>query len=210
MNIEQPLTLSSTAQNAINSPLLKLPAELRHQIYVYVIDASSNNNASYHMNKEYFRHAAMQRDRMRKNCLNTEPNCHCWLGLLSACRQTYHEAGWLPLSLNILYFPSRRAFDAFLNMASQHRYPPPTLRLRITQETHRQGFWGDKKSGLGKALPTLERVEIAYARRKFAGFVERAKDSRGEVRVTEEERDAAVRSFLTDGDESGIEVVFRR
>jgi hypothetical protein len=137
MNIEQPLTFSSTARNAINSSPLKLPAELRHQIYVYVIDASSNNNASYYMDKEYFRHAAMQRDRMRNKCLNTEPNCHRWLGLLSACRQTYHEAGCLPLSLNILYFPSLRAFDAFRDMPSQHRYPPPTLRLRITQETHR-------------------------------------------------------------------------
>jgi hypothetical protein len=98
-----PLTTTTpriALHNQRASPLLRLPAELRNQIYEYVLTFGVwfiNENTGY------------------ADPCDAQPGV---LSLLSVCRQIYHETEFLALRLNAIYFtePPNSFFFSRLTM----------------------------------------------------------------------------------------------
>ena len=93
----------STKRNAQSSFLLRLPAELRTEIYTYALSGNT------FLLKERFARSPSQHQ-------PTEPKS---LALLSTCCQVYNEARLLPFKLNTLHFPC-----VYELLTIPHRFTP--------------------------------------------------------------------------------------
>lgn len=93
-------------RNQNQSPILRLPAEIRNKVYKYVLGG-----------RIYRFKDAIDRGRA---VLDTKGERHI-LGLLLVCHQTYSEASLLPYSLNKFSF---REFDISFSPFLDHRTLP--------------------------------------------------------------------------------------
>ena len=95
--------INSTARNQLQSPLLRLPPEIRNKLYILVLGGRTCR----------FKDAI---DRGHA-ILDTKGERHVF-GLLFVCHQIYSETSLLPYSLNTFSF---REFDLSLNPFLDHR-----------------------------------------------------------------------------------------
>jgi hypothetical protein len=125
------LTEYSTARNALASPLLLLPAELRNKIYAYVIQ-----NGTYYL--DYCKWMRVS---------STVSPRRGWLGLLYTCRQVNAEAALLPYTLNIFHFTSIKCAQIVLERLSKNLRPSVTpLPLKLEVDIHLDWYdlwWSD-------------------------------------------------------------------
>ncbi|KAG9188785.1 hypothetical protein G6011_07490 [Alternaria panax] len=96
-----PEKLAIAQTNAANSPLLRLSAELRNEIYNLVL-----NNYSHLHNLD-----APRRERVRESRNEESGN---ELALLRVCRQLYEETALLPFSLGPFTFHNLALFSKYL------------------------------------------------------------------------------------------------
>jgi hypothetical protein len=131
----------STARNAIASPLLRLPAEIRHEIFSYVAldgtykieDFGDSTGTSFYL-------------------CGLHPS---WTGLLRTCRQTNAEANTLPYVLNTFRMNLPYTWDPLVAQLAKLRNPIASLRLEIDWFRTWQG-----EGGPLKPLPHLQKVEV--------------------------------------------------
>jgi hypothetical protein len=90
MRHQTPLTLSSTLRNRLDSPLLRLPAELRNKIYGYVLTQEAIRVAGPWGCDTCTRPLWVQHAHYPRHILN----------ILEVCQQTYTEGRLLVFSLN--------------------------------------------------------------------------------------------------------------
>jgi hypothetical protein len=143
--IWRPLTLSSTAQNARASPLLRLPAELRNHICSYIFVEET---------------LTIYKDSQSKSndpAFSYRPcSPPLWRGLLRTCRQLDHETTLVPFKATIFRFTVSGSFVYFINAISKHRQPITSIRLEWDT---RDPLWDVAKGTLIEVLPGLRRVE---------------------------------------------------
>jgi hypothetical protein len=131
----------STARNAIASPLLRLPAEIRHEIYAYVASVGTYKVDSFDG--------------------PTGPDFYIsgpgpsWLGLLHTCRQIYAEASALPYALNTFRLVPHHAWYPWVTQLAKLRNPITTLRLEIDWFRLCPG-----RGGSFEALPHLQKLQV--------------------------------------------------
>jgi hypothetical protein len=106
--------LDSTARNSRESPLLRLPGEIRNEIFSYVLGGKTLV-AQWHFDPLLARVAGMTfTTRSALSIADPESDTSSSsdtgnvksadLAILSVCRQSYHEARLLPMSSNIWLF----------------------------------------------------------------------------------------------------------
>jgi hypothetical protein len=141
---------SSTLINAHSSPLLRLPAELRNNIYAYVF--ARPDGYAFHENTTY-------RSQNRQHIMDD-------VILLLTCRQIYHEAQGLPLQLNELRFPTLRVFERIL------------MPLRASQRQHIRrislGDAGTSMMGLREGVDNLIQNMRLVGYADFSHFLPKA------------------------------------
>jgi hypothetical protein len=188
------LTILSTSRNALSSPLLRLPAELRQQIYVYVIDNTSTRKGTYHeaipFHPRSVQHLSSQ----------------LWLGLLQTCRQAYHEAAHLPLSLNMVSIQEISELKSFLDhVVAGQRYPPTKLRIRIPVCHRRQHIASAPGNSLVQSLRTVRQLEVHWQRDDGnSRFIMPATQRAREIARQE----SVWRGYLAGSSGAGVELVF--
>jgi len=106
--------VNSSARNDIESPILRLPGELRNKVYRYVfgnmiIETSTAYEATIHRHNYL-----VARDGFRGK---RTPDLYRMGGILFTCRKLYAEARLLPLQLSITRIQS--AFDGRLQVRLQ-------------------------------------------------------------------------------------------
>ncbi|KAH7076569.1 hypothetical protein BKA63DRAFT_594012 [Paraphoma chrysanthemicola] len=115
----------TTRSNAIESSLLRLPAELRNKIYAYVfyegtycLKISNRTRPGHYLPEKV------------PVCLE---QCNHALALLRVCRQVHAEAKLFPYWLNVFQFDSLLAFQFCIGLESRkHRF---TLEQRQAVRT---------------------------------------------------------------------------
>jgi hypothetical protein len=113
----KPLTNPSTLRNQLSSPLLKLPAELRAEIYKYVLQKA---HGIYKFSYPFFKVTHHPLD-ILLSCPTLEwaheiPNS---FALLYTCRQLHHETRLLPFSHNSFNFSVHRACELLARLTSK-------------------------------------------------------------------------------------------
>lgn len=99
------MTARRTLHNQNNSPLLKLPAELRNKIYHYVF---SGHVISISQRYWAAKHTCVY---LKEDCLNKEARSQAeFLALTATCRQIHHETYLFPFALSEL------RLNAYLNL----------------------------------------------------------------------------------------------
>jgi hypothetical protein len=141
------LTTSSTVLNARNSPLLRLPGELRNTIYEYVLDEGGYTFIIPHRPARAFGE--------RKNRLAP----------LSVCRRIHQETVLLPLSLNEFQFFYNVGFrDLFLAIGPSKRRAIREVRLEDQQLRNiLVRITGLQQLGFGslsELLPNIQRIRV--------------------------------------------------
>jgi hypothetical protein len=147
-NLKLRLTADSTALNANNSPLLRLPAELRNKIYALVLDEDG------YVFSYPDRPTLASGERKNR------------LAILSLCRQIHAETALLPFSLNKLHFFYFNGFrDLCLALGLTKRHAIHKLRLDdaldlgiefVLDMRRVHGF-----DTLSQFLPNVQRVRVA-------------------------------------------------
>jgi len=87
-------TDSYSAHNSAQSPLLRLPAEIRNEIYAYIL---TEPDATYHFDYRPYPYGEC----VSHGSSVKQPNR---LALLRTCRQVFYEAAKLPFKFNTGYF----------------------------------------------------------------------------------------------------------
>jgi hypothetical protein len=136
------LTTFSTARNTLESPLLRLPAEIRLHIYELVIPSSSYsiNRVAGPLGNELI-------------AFRPSPGFH---GLLCASRQLNNETAGLPFKRSV-FFPYTKA--RFLLLTSQ--LPKSTKLIRLRFANRFKPPWNSKLHFI-EHLPQLEKLEILF------------------------------------------------
>ncbi|KAH7086755.1 hypothetical protein FB567DRAFT_602289 [Paraphoma chrysanthemicola] len=118
--------LTITKRNARDSPLLRLPGEIRNIIYGYVFGGKTFTNmrkwVGWSLHDTFF--AQPYADDPSKYLLSHSNIIFLDLTLLSSCRQIYEEARQLPIALNTWRFSNPEAMltlysTRFLNFQAQ-------------------------------------------------------------------------------------------
>jgi hypothetical protein len=105
----------SAARNAIASPLLRLPAEIRHEIYAYVASVGTYKVDGF--------------DGPTGPDFYISGPLPSWLGLLHTCRQIYAEASALPYALNTFRLVPHHIWYPWVTQLAKLRNPITSLRL---------------------------------------------------------------------------------
>jgi hypothetical protein len=148
------LTISRTLHNSTASLLLRLPGELRNQIYTYVFtDPRMFSSVSCASAMDVF-----------GNCIDG-PH----LGLLATCRSIHAEAHMLPLKLNVFSFDTLVAFkDIVLRLTPSQREhitevmiaePSREQAWQVLEEMTAKGY-----SKLSDVLPNVHTVQFTWPR----------------------------------------------
>jgi hypothetical protein len=150
------LTMSSTTRNAHTSPLLRLPAELRNQIYAYVIQDGTYRFRTpivdidwglLHMS-DYAVHEEMYIEEPRPR----------WAGLLRTSYQINAETRLLPYSLNGFSVRSVEQLQVFIGRFSGSARDITLIRLELAIP-----FCINSMScNLANAFPRLERADLRF------------------------------------------------
>jgi len=186
--MEQLLTCLSTARNALCSPLLKLPAELRNQIYAEVI-------------RETLYPFSRCCPHQRCCCYGIKESSLGFLslrciGLLITCRQITMEANLLQFELNCFgCFTSPSMLHKFLRKVSSRRQTVTSLRLMLdlSFSAWNTMYQWDK---LAVILPGLERVEVELRKPRY-----------GTTMLRFEGRKARVKEWLASESDWKLEVL---
>jgi len=144
------LTYLSTAHNALTSPLLCLPAELRNEIWNYAI-----SDHTYLMDD-----VKWIDNNTRKMLANIHPPSPtpCWLGLLQTCRQVNSETASLPLLLNALSITSANQLNLVLKRLALSPSPITKLKLDIGPR-----FWvRPGRLYIANKFPQLALLEVTF------------------------------------------------
>ncbi|KAH4110552.1 hypothetical protein HBH64_158210 [Parastagonospora nodorum] len=198
-----------TVSNTANSPLLRLPAELRNEIFAYVASQGTCEIPRERSPGGYRSRPIPAPDRKlygRPFRLGLLPD---WFGLLHACKQTYNEAAPLPTQLNTFTAHEKAGFELLFECLSRLRSPTESLRLRV--EVNLTRSIEPPYVDLGRKLPTLKTLELMVVERSIdfpspnfhGSYSLQFVDHRG----SDIDRDAA-RLWLTDGGRSSRDVVF--
>jgi hypothetical protein len=118
-------------RNARESPLLRLPAELRNRIYDLVLYEGDYNFASHF----YIKDDQDQDDFLNFEGFKVDPKVPNRLGLIRTCRQLYAETVLLPFSLNTFVFRTHAMqyfFDSKTTMAQSRAIRAIELHLAIS------------------------------------------------------------------------------
>ncbi|KAH5287573.1 hypothetical protein HBI70_021740 [Parastagonospora nodorum] len=138
-----------TARNALTSPLLRLPAELRSMIWNYSITDKvyivSTKRSIFEPSGQY----------VRLRPLSPPPG---WVGLLRASRQIHSETANLPLPLNSFHISSPEHLECLSHTLARSRIPITKLRLDVKP---RFELWRDRFL-LPKILPHLKLLEVTF------------------------------------------------
>jgi len=119
--------ISRTLRNQRESPLLRLPAELRNQIYVYVLGGHEIRTESRPHGYNMSSHPPIQLSSHNKDDWNRP---HHFLALTATSRQLRSETTWLPFKLNTFRAHHNRGFKHFLwTLTFQQRDAIRTIRL---------------------------------------------------------------------------------
>jgi hypothetical protein len=86
------LTISSAERNQRESPLLRLPGELRNRIYGYALGRM-----------RFFINGSRWYGKLEADAEGPELSLHYFFALIQVCRQVYSEAHLLPYKLNIIH-----------------------------------------------------------------------------------------------------------
>jgi hypothetical protein len=145
---------SSTERNDRESPLLRLPAETRNQIY-----ESALSNPTYEFGLE---------GRGRASNPNFEPHR---LGLLRTCRRLYHDTRLLPFNLNEFQFDwslTLRSFHDILTVAQRHAVRRVNFYFDFGFEDvtwlARHSLNGPQHIAFGHMWPGVRKVRVEHMR----------------------------------------------
>jgi hypothetical protein len=161
---------------------LRLPAELRNQIYTYIL---SGETFSIHCWRRYTPFGFATRI-LRKRRL--------FLALLAVSRQLHSETRLLPFRLNTFRFKSQDAFDSWLDkFASDQQEAIQNIRLVTWMARHMVEGQSWRSKPLEEVLPVvrlsgLKRVEIEVRMRDCAKDGCSACEEHSEVAELEAER----------------------
>lgn len=186
------------------SPLFRLPAEIRNQIYAYILGGETFNIYCWRRYKPYGFATRILRKRK------------FFLALLAVCRQLHSETRLLPFSLNAFSFTSQDAFRSWLDKFSLDQQKTiQKIHLVTWMARHMVEGEGWRSKPLNEVLPLvrlpgLRKVEIEV--RTNGRVKECAKDGciacevEGDVLELEEER---FEGWLSECIE-GVKVTFER
>ena len=119
--------MSRTLRNQLKSTLLRLPAELRNQIYTYVLGGQEIRIVSFPHGYELSSHPLIQLSSHDNDKWN-QP--HHFLALTATSRQLRSETEFLPFKLNTFQAHHNRGFQHFLGILSyRQRNAICTIRL---------------------------------------------------------------------------------
>ncbi|KAH3909116.1 hypothetical protein HBH56_168350 [Parastagonospora nodorum] len=139
-----------TAQNALESPLLRLPAEIRNHIFVYIFTCEEAYHLRYHTD-------------VRKSAIGQHLGvCSAyippWLGLIRACGQCNAESALLPHTLNSFHIDQGNKLKLLIPHLCQLQNPLTILRLDISSKV---GFNERIKIVFADSLPpSVEKLEV--------------------------------------------------
>jgi hypothetical protein len=126
--------------NQNQSPLLRLPAELRNQIFEYV--CFRLNHVQHVHSLEWF----LERESLTPH----------WVGLTRTCRQISRESSLLPYTHNSFLIKNGVVFRLLLPRLARLRQPLFTLRLVIGMYVDLEEITGL----LAEMLPDVMKVEV--------------------------------------------------
>ncbi|KAH4026155.1 hypothetical protein HBH92_173600 [Parastagonospora nodorum] len=123
VRIEGAVNETITITSQLQSPLLRLPAELRNEVFSYalgglIVYLNHDGTISYHTPERLERLDGLNDARI--DVLQNTTNC---LSLLTTCRQIYNESAHLPLE-HYAYFYRTCSFESRLNIL-------PSTRINI-------------------------------------------------------------------------------
>ncbi|KAH7076568.1 hypothetical protein BKA63DRAFT_411359, partial [Paraphoma chrysanthemicola] len=172
----------STIRNDLNSPLLRLPGEIRNLIYGYVLC-----EGSYEIRHSW---------RNLTFAFYIQRKVHYRLSLLAVCRRTYEETALLSFSLNKFSFVETYALEEYLirNLHVAQRNAIRSIGITVFP-----GFDDSEEikvnsaySHLDDFLPTVDNVLVTvqfyrdWNVRKCDGLVKQAKKTLDGWLVTQE------------------------
>ncbi|KAH3968611.1 hypothetical protein HBI65_124130 [Parastagonospora nodorum] len=153
-----------TAQNALESPLLRLPAEIRNHIFVYIFTCEEAYHLRYHTD-------------VRKSAIGQHLGvCSAyippWLGLIRACGQCNAESALLPHTLNSFHIDQGNKLKLLIPHLCQLQNPLTILRLDISSKV---GFNERIKIVFADSLPpSVEKLEVkCFDSKESAYFISR-------------------------------------
>ncbi|KAH7076571.1 hypothetical protein BKA63DRAFT_468329 [Paraphoma chrysanthemicola] len=110
-----------TAHNAASSPLLRLPAEIRNEIYAHVLTLPGGITA---WNYDYIHEKVSMNMSSSIYELRKQPD---YFAMLRTCHQIQSEAHLLPLTLNFLDFVSHKSVTDWVGATN------PTQRAAVSR-----------------------------------------------------------------------------
>ncbi|KAH3968600.1 hypothetical protein HBI56_125000 [Parastagonospora nodorum] len=130
VRIEGAVNETITITSQLQSPLLRLPAELRNEVFSYalgglIVYLNHDGTISYHTPERLERLDGLNDARI--DVLQYTTNC---LSLLTTCRQIYNESAHLPLE-HYAYFYRTYSFESRLNTLPSTRIVA-IKRIKIT------------------------------------------------------------------------------
>jgi len=192
---------SSSEHNALASPLLRLPAELRNLIYTYVISNNKYGEGGFSGSSDpetgepiHMRLAPYEKGQI-------------WIGLLLTCRQIHSETAPLPFALNTFCLIDSLIFAWFFKFATKQRFVVSTLRIEFTRNTVSDDLddVGERMLDMVKAVPDLRRLEVKWCHYEGPLILEPVFAVL--VKKINEKREAALQKWLPAGHYGSLEVV---
>jgi hypothetical protein len=187
------LICSSTQRNATDSPLLRLPGEIRNSIYSYVFGYDTHEFA---------------RPFQGTQCLPRLVLSSGWphLDILSVCRQTQRETALLPFELSTfeLELPNLNLLRG--RISDVQRCAITSLCLWVAPDEASRGIMSGLESEgieLCHFLPALESVTVQFKRRTIY-------QRSVEGRVQAKQGRQAVKEWVESGSNEGLRVVYER
>ena len=162
------LTFHRIKRNQEESPLLRLPAEIRNRIYEYALGLGRTFRMDIRRNANL---VGVDKKSKEKNCLS----------LLRACRQIYAEAVLIPFRVNTFVFHGQHIFDEWTSTVLPiRREAVASIELRTTSRrimmwTHNRTsdyalFPWSKFPGLKKIHIHVLRAGTSYDEQTLAKF----------------------------------------
>ena len=145
--------MSSSRQNQLQSPLLRLPAELRNRVYNYAL-------SDWNIRIFYQEYSMKPVKRMFAICRPTYSNTGSWiptnkasLGLPSVCRQLNMETKLLPFTLNNEFgLETTRCLEKFIERLG-HERRSLIAKVRLVVWNRTTGINYDAIAWLGVVAP---------------------------------------------------------
>jgi hypothetical protein len=200
------LTIASTPRSQFQSPLLRLPGELRNLIYFHLFITEAFKLERHGFNTQNFPYINRHRHR--------EPTSHR-LALLSVCRQTYAEAALLPFTLSTIEITNIETLEELpFRLTTAQCSAIRSLKLTtplygnanivplFVSKSRKRGAW------LVDYLPGVRTVHIQIVR-DYSNLRPRCPSGVSFLqRVRLKQRRDQTEKWLTGGGGAGVEVTF--